>query len=360
MRRILFLAMNLNSGGAERQMVTVAMAMKEKGYDVTIACYEDGDFFLDQLKNKSVRVVWLLKNGVISRLITFRRFIRKGKYDVVISFLETPNILNCFAALGHHTWKVITGERSAKKEQLTSRRGHFVAWLQRNADTLVCNSYNSASMWRQYYPFMDKKLTTIYNMVSIGTLNCHKEDTNCNQKIKIVVAASYQYLKNPINVVKAIAMLSEKEKEKISLEWYGSPYAVPSAYEEMDSIIHALHLEDYVTLNGATKDIHARMCAADFVGLFSSVEGLPNAICEAMMLRKPVILSRVSDYNILVQGNGILCDGNKPESICDAFRKALFLVPEEIKAMGEMSYSLANSLFSKETIINQWEHVINT
>ena len=360
MKRILFLAMNLNSGGAERQMVTIATAMKEKGGDVTIVCYEAGDFFLDELENNGIRVFWLLKKRVIARLVTFRRFIKRGKYDVVISFLETPNILNCFAAFGHHGWKVITGERSAKKELLTSNRGQFVAWLQRRADALVCNSYNSASMWRRFYPYMDKKLTTICNMVSISPYDYYRGSPGCCQKLKIVVAASYQYLKNPINVVKAIAMLSKKEKNRLSLEWYGNPRVIPSAYDEMKSLIHILHLEESISINDATKDIHAKMCAADFVGLFSSVEGLPNAICEAMMLGKPIIFSRVSDYNNLVQGNGLLCDGNSPESICEAFRKALSLTPEIIRAMGEQSNCMANRMFSKDSIINQWDQLINS
>ena len=360
MKSILFLAMNLNSGGAERQMVTIATAMKEKGCDVTIVCYEEGDFFLTELENKEIRVIWLLKKRVLARLVAFRRFIKRGQYDVVISFLETPNILNCFAALGHHDWKVITGERSAKKELLTSFRGRFVAWLQRRTDALVCNSYNSASMWRQYYPYMNKKLTTIYNMVRISPVDYNIGSLDRCQKIKVVVAASYQYLKNPINVVKAIALLSGIEKNRLSLEWYGNPRAIPSAYEEMNSLIHVLHLEESITLHEATKDIHAIMCAADFIGLFSSVEGLPNAICEAMMLGKPIIFSKVSDYNNLVQGNGLLCDGNSPESIRDAFRKALSLTPTEIRTMGEKSSLMASRLFSKDIILNQWERLINS
>lgn len=360
MKSILFLAMNLNSGGAERQMVTIATAMKEKGYDVTIACYEEGDFFLEELNKNGIRVIWLLQKRVFARLVAFRSFIKRCKYDVVISFLETPNILNCYAAFGQHDWRVITGERSAKVELLTSSRGRFVAWLQRRTDALVCNSYNSASMWRRYYPYLNKKLTTIYNMVNISPNDSYKRAVDRSQRIKIVVAASYQYLKNPINVVRAIALLSEVEKNRLSLEWYGNPHAIPSAYEEMNSLIHVLHLEESITLYEATKDIHAIMIAADFVGLFSSVEGLPNAICEAMMLGKPILLSRVSDYHTLVQGNGFLCDGNSPESIRDALRKALSLTPAEMQSMGEKSYSMASQLFSKDKIINQWERLINS
>ena len=166
-KRVLFVAMNLNSGGAERQQVTIAISLKERGYNVSFVCYEEGDFFLDQLESAGIKVFWLLKKGTIERLLSFRRFIRKGNYDVVISFLETPNILNCFAALGGKKWRVITGERSAKPELLLSKRGHVVAWLQKRTDILVCNSYNAAAMWKKNYPFLEKKLATIYNFIRV-------------------------------------------------------------------------------------------------------------------------------------------------------------------------------------------------
>ena len=35
MKKILFLAMGLGSGGVERQMVTIAKLLKEKGYNVS-------------------------------------------------------------------------------------------------------------------------------------------------------------------------------------------------------------------------------------------------------------------------------------------------------------------------------------
>ena len=356
-KRILFVAMNLNSGGAERQQVTIATSLKERGYDVSFVCYDEGDFFLDQLESVGIKVFWLLKKGTVERLLSFRRFIRKGNYDVVISFLETPNILNCFAALGGKKWRVITGERSAKPELLLSQRGHVVAWLQKKTDILVCNSYNAAAMWKKNYPFLEKKLATIYNFIRVKP---QLVDNNYfpGEQIRIVVAASYQFLKNPINVVKALATLPKNDLGKIKIDWFGNKEAIPSAYGETKKLIEENQLQQVITLYDATKNIHDEMRTADFVGLFSSVEGLPNTICEALKLGKPIIFSRVSDYANLVQNNGFLCDGNDYKDIARVFQLALETTPSSRVEMGEESKKIADYLFEDEAIINKWISLI--
>ena len=269
MRHILFIAMNLNSGGAERQMVSIACGLKKRGHNVSFVCYQYGDFYGDKLREEGISITWLIKKSVFGRLLSYRRFIRGGGFDVVISFLETPNILNCFAAIGSHSWKVITGERSAKEDLLKTRRGHVVARLQEYADVLVCNSFNSAEMWRKTYPFLGKIITTIYNMVIVGKPSGVFCNTNDPQKTSILVAASYQYLKNPLNVVKAISLLSDDEKQRISLDWYGNPNTFPSAFGDMLSLVKDLDLGSIITLHEASKEIYEKMMEADFIGLFS-------------------------------------------------------------------------------------------
>ena len=114
------------------------------------------------------------------------------------------------------------------------------------------------------------------------------------------------------------------------------------------------------TAENASKNIAALISLILFVGLFSSVEGLPNAICEAMKLGKPIIFSRVSDFDVLVCNNGILCDGNNPESIRDALIKALSLSTSEMLEMGEKSRLLSEKLFGEDNIICKWESLINS
>lgn len=362
-KRILFLSPNLGSGGAERQIVTVASLFKDKGYDVEFLCYSEGNFYEHILKAKGIRVHWIILPNYFKRMMRVRSFIRKGGYDVVVSFLETPCFLNNFAAVGGRKWKIITGERNSKEKHLKSKRGKIFAWFQRYSDVIVCNSENARNMWLKYYPQYEHKLKVIYNTVTLQPVSAEyipKRDS----RLHMVVAASYQYLKNPIGVVNALALMSDEEKRKVRIDWYGRKEVASGdtrAYDEAIELIEQHGLGDVIALHGETKQIQDRMNEADVVGLFSSVEGLPNAICEGMSLGKPVIMSKVSDYDVLIdEFNGFLCDWDSLESIRDVLLKASCLTVDELRKMGECSKNKAQGLFSDENVIGKWIDVVNS
>lgn len=361
MSKILFLANDLSSGGAERQMITVAILLKEKGFEVEILCYERGDFYYEILKNNNIPVFWKIEDNYFIRLIKIRKFIRNSSYNVVISFLETANFLNCFSSIGGKKWKIITGERSSKKSTFISKRGIIFSWFQRYSDYIVCNSNNSKKMWLKYYPNYACKLVTIYNNVQLPNITS-EYIVKKNNMVHIVIAASFRYLKNPIGVVKALSLLNDDERKKIHVEWYGQKEFAnvhTQPYDDAIKLINKHNLKDTICLNPPTKDIANIMNSSDFVGLFSELEGLPNAICEGMMIGKPIIMTRVSDYSKLIDNtNGLLCNWEDIESIKDAFLSAINLKEKDILQMGVISKEKAESLFSKNEISKAWLRII--
>lgn len=362
-KRILFLSPNLglNGGGAERQIVTVASLLKDVGYDVEFLCYAEGDFYANLLRRKNIPVRYELLPNAIKRMFFVRRFIRKGKFNAVISFLETPNFLNNFAAIGGRTWKVITGERSAKERTFLSRRGKIFCRFQRFADYIVCNSDNAKQMWMNYCPQYSKKLVTIYNAVIFGKTNSAYVPKR-EGRLNVVVAASYQSLKNAIGLINALALFTDIEREKIHVDWYGNKNIAVTGtkiYEEAVVAVEKYGLEGVISLREGTNDINNKMFEADVVGLFSKYEGLPNAICEGMMLGKPIIMTRVSDYTTLVDdSNGVLCDWENVETIKNALLRLINKPVCDLVKMGEASKNKARALFSKEQITNSWVKLI--
>lgn len=358
--KVLFLSPNLGcgGGGAERQIVTVACLLKDAGCDVEFLCYAGGDFYAHILNDKQIPIRWLIFPNYFRRLFGVRKFIRSGSYDAVISFLETPNFLNNFAAIGGKRWKVITGERSAQERTFFSRKGKIFCWFQRYADYIVCNSDNARKMWMKHYPAYEKKLKTVYNNVTLQPVTSEyvpKKDG----KLHIVVAASYLDVKNPFGFVKALSMLSDDEKCLIHVDWYGKNDDHRKAvYDAMSKQIMEYSLHN-ISLHPAIENIQDKMKEADIVAIFSKYEGLPNAICEGMMLEKPIIMTRISDYAVLVdETNGFLCDWDKPETMKDALVQALRSSKEELIEMGKSSKSKAECLFSAGSIKNKWMSLI--
>ncbi len=357
MKRILFISPRLGQGGAERQMVTIAQLLKHKGYDVEVLCYSYGNFFEDLLHQNGIPVYWKQHNYLL-RLITCTWFIQRKNYDVVISFLPTPSFINCFAASFRKKWIVITGERSSVVKAPTSVMSKIYSWYRRYSDYIVCNSDNARRMWEEVFPTYKEKMRTIYNTVILGDVTSEyipKQDG----KLHVCIAASIYGTKNPLGLVKAILLMTEEERGRIVIDWYGRSQAQigdTKVYDETCAQIAEHRLQNVLRLHDATKDIANIMNQSDGVALFSDHEGLPNAICEGMMLGKPIVMTRVSDYNTLIEEgrNGFLCDWDNPESIKSALFRMAGLSADELIQMGNLSKEKANMLFSEEKVISEW------
>lgn len=359
MKKILFLSRSLSSGGSERRMVNLARLLKEKGYDVCFICLRDTDFYKPMLIEMNIPIM-IVKGNILNPFAIIKS-IRSIKPDAVISFLETPNIINCYASVLRHSWITITGESSSfnelyKELSLVHKiRGHFMGYLMRYCNYLICNSEHAKDLWIRSYPRYKKKIKTIYNPVIIKTL-ISTYIPLLDNKCHIVVAASYQYLKNPLGLIRAVSKM--KFREHLVIDWYGAKLA---AYMESEKLVSDLNLGDIIRLHGPSKDIHNIMNSADVIALFSKVEGLPNAICEGMMIGKPIIMTRVSDYKQLVtEQNGFTCDWNDEDSIANVLDKVVSLNEQELKRMGEKSKEVAKQLFNLDTIVGKWIDVVDT
>ena len=362
MKKIIIFIDNLGSGGTQRQAVNLAGMLQSCGCEVSVLVYGDFPFYKPYLDERNIPVVLIEKGSMIGRLFAIRRYLRRSNVDVVIAFLETPGFIACFSKIGGAKWKLITSERSAKMSTFTGRRQRFFNWFERFADAKVCNSENARLMWQKHYPQWSEKYHTIYNPVLIPTsVQTLSAAHSKGDQLVITVAARYQGLKNPLRVVAAVAGLTQEQQDKLLIIWHGRAEATPGntiVYDRAVSMVKKYHLENCVHLNGETDDIYSVMANSDVVGLFSTVEGLPNAICEGMMLGKPVVMSCVSDFGVLVEDNGVLCDQQSVNSIRSALTFLLSLSEEQLREMGDASRAKAQEFFSPNTICERWMSLI--
>lgn len=366
MKKLLFVG-GMKPGGAEHQMVVLAILLKKEGYEVFYLCGDNSDFYQRDLELAGIpiiritvrKIASILKLNIPREAFLFYRIVKKGKYDTIISFLAEWNFFNCLTANFKKTrHRAITGIRNNRDEVFLLKRERFYTKFEKYTDLIVSNSDSAKNKYANYYPKLASKLTTIYNIVDlplIVSLYFRKKDGKTN----IIVPASYREVKNPIRMLEAVALMPSDDRHNLRIAWYGNIKGGKEIYDKMVDCINQHHLNDVVFLYDATTDIANRINEADMVGLFSSSEGLPNSICEGMMLAKPVIMTRVSDYNVLVdQSNGILCEWDNVQSIRDALVTASHLSKESLISMGRCSKIKAISLFSKNKVLEQWKGIL--
>lgn len=363
---ILCIIEDLGPGGAQRQLVNFSVWLKGKGHEVSFLTFFYKGFYLETLKDTGINHSCLPIKNPLKRIIRFRRFIRSGHYDAVVAFLGVPAFLAEMAAIPSRNWKLIIGERSANPNILKSTRGRFLRFFHLFANHIVANSQTNIDLVRKVNPLLsDKQCHIIYNAIDLQLYSPEKEFVFKRGGItKIVVAASYRRLKNLLGLIEAVKLLSEPEKAKLKIDWYGDKWANPNPdyiLAEAEKKIAQLGLEKVFTLHPATMELPQKIKQADVVGLFSYFEGLPNAVCEGMACGKPILTTAVSDLPVFINDeiNGKLCEPFNIESITEGLRFFIQKEPIDLMKMGQLNLKMAIDLFDQEKVFEQYYQLLN-
>ncbi len=363
--RIFCLIDSLGSGGAQRQLVTMAVGLKKRGHLIRFLVYHKNDHFLPLLQAEDIYCQIIQPCSYVQRVLAIRQILREGWQDVVLAFLEAPSFYAELACIPTKRWGLVVGERLADPSM---RRG-IGLWLRqfhRLADAVVCNSYTNQLMLEALFPFLKKKMFTVYNTVDLTLFHSVSDETINNENIcergfRIVIAAGYHEKKNMINVAKALLILKNKKIPlPIVVDWFGAMQADQVPYKKVQQFIAENELENIFRLHDTTRDIAIEYCNADAIGLFSFYEGLPNVVCEGMASGKPILLSNVCDAGNLVEDgkNGFLCDPSSPEDIADKIIIMFTLSELQRRQMGLESRRMAELLFAESVVIDRYEHIL--
>jgi glycosyltransferase involved in cell wall biosynthesis len=363
--RILCLIDSLGSGGAQRQLATLAAGLKRRGHELRFVVYRPEDHFLPLLLEAGITHELVPPGSYVRRALVIRRILRDDRQDVVLSFLEAPNLYASLAAIPSRTWGLVLGERSAHPG-LARGRQKWLRQTYRLADAIVCNSHTNRLMLEAAFRFVRGKVVTIYNTVDLQRFHPRKWEGKADASprgdpFNIVVAASYRDNKNMMNVAKALLALKNDDRcPPVLVDWYGDTPSGPASRDQVSAFIAECELHDWFRLHAASRDIDEELATADAAGLFSFVEGLPNSICEAMACGKPIVLSEVCDASGLVRNaeNGLLCDPDSPDDIADKLKRLATMNTADRAAMGRESRSMAESLFAEATVLDRYERLL--
>lgn len=364
--KILCLIDSLGSGGAQRQLVTLAIGLKKRGHQLRFLVYHQDDHFLPLLQEAGIPCQMIPSCSYLKRVFVLRKVLRQGWQDVVLAFLEASSFYAELACIPKQRWGLVVGERFAN----TAMNKGVSAWLRqfhRMADAIVCNSYTNKIMVESVFPFLKNKLFVIYNMVDLKLFSAFQDKIDGvsfpDRPFRIVVVASYLERKNMMNVAKALSILKEKQSTPSMLvDWFGGMPANSSAFNNVKQYIDENKLNELLHLHSSTRNIAKELSCADAVGLFSFFEGLPNAVCEGMASGKPILLSNVCDAGNLVKNgkNGYLCNPDSPEDIAEKILNMFSLSEHERQRMGKESRRMAEQFFLEDIVIDRYEVILTS
>lgn len=354
--KILLLIDSLGAGGAQRQLVGLAVMLKQRGHNVIVVTYHDNQFYADTILNAGVPYVYLKKaENPLRRIPTIGNYIRKTKPDWVISYLETPSIVASVVRHFNSRFRLIVSERNTSPRIGKNEKIRFL--LFKLADYIVPNAYSQEEFIVKYFTKLKPKTVTIANFVDTDYF--HPVEHKRRAVPEIVVAASIWPPKNTLGLIESIKILKQKGL-RFHISWYGKMESNIDYYNECVQKIKNLDVSECLSLLDKTKDIREKYQNADYFLLPSFYEGTPNVICEALACGLPVACSRVCDNQIYVQDgiNGYLFAPKSVEDMAETIAKLIATDDATYAAFRRNSRKMAEEKLSKSKFIESYEKLL--
>lgn len=358
MKRIYLLIDSLGSGGAQRQIVELAVLLKERRNEVLVGYYHPIHFYQPFLDRHGIPYQ-LIPNAVSGwrRIGCVRQSIRTFQPDTVISYLDTPNIISCLLLATGMKFRLIASERNTTQEFSLRERVKF--FLLRMANAVVPNSFSQGKFIYEHFPRLAPKVTVITNFVDTKTFSPaqQQKDRNVEHKLRILVVGRVTKQKNVMRFLLTIKRLRD-EGHSFFVDWYG--YRGSDSEHQWTDFIRNERLDTVFRFHEPSQNIVTCYREADIFVLPSIYEGFPNVLCEAMSCGLPVACSNVCDNPMIVKNsyNGFLFDPLSVDDMAEKLRHLLTLSDYERSTMGHRSREIALHLFSVDKFVDAYESLI--
>lgn len=299
-KKVGLLISSLNGGGAERVVSRLSTILNSE-YDIYLLLFDTKNIKYDY-KGKIIDIKAPANSkGLLSKIKllmqrTYRtKAIKKTEnLDIVISFLDSPNIVNilsknkgCKVAISIRNYTDI----GKKPSRILKLANFFMKRLYKKADLVIPVSKEISKMLFEKYFISKSKLKVIYNpydIIDIERLaNEDIEDKyeNFMRSEKIFISVGRQvYQKGYLHLVKAFKLVLEKEPDaKLIIIGSGNNDV------KLMKLINDLGIENRVLLTGFQKNPFKFIKKSQVYIMTSLFEGFPNALVEAMACGCPVI-----------------------------------------------------------------------
>lgn len=379
-KKILFYNGSLRMGGIERVLIEVLQNLDKEKYDIDLVI-EDGirslnvfekdipkyinlcylkpeklikktDWYRQRRKNFIYRIIYqmmMVYEGYIKRK-NLKKIGKNKKYDVVIDFdMGLSKFIDYIQADKKITWIHANIESWYKKKNRIIRLGKRLKKYDKVVS--ICDVMKESTV--KLYPFLDKKITRIYNPFNFDRIvNLAEENTDKNLEkylgnsyfVSIMRLTLQQ--KDFETLIKGFKLAKDRGiKEKLYILGDGPDR------EQIENMVKLEKMENEIYLLGNVKNPYPWIKKSEALVHSSKYEGLPTVLIEALVLDKLVISSDcpTGPREILENGElGYLYDVGDYEKLGD------LLVEKKMKNFDRKKIEK----YSMNEVIREYEKII--
>ncbi len=288
MNNISILISTLDSGGAEKQAVLLAVQLSQKTKVNLIVLYGQHAEYkrnVTLLANSTVNVNKLTGN-MLSKMKEIRRILKETRTDVLFNYLTMPDLIGSFVAklTGVKVYNGIRNSRLPKGKRIMERLAHNI-W----ATGTVFNCYSGADYFSEL-GFKKEKITVIPNCFpDIAEPMSRTEGISKT----IITVGRFDPQKDYKTLIASVASLKRKDFH-LCIVGYGI------LEEQIRQWVKEYGIDDLAEIHIKPNNVQELERTADIYLSTSLFEGTSNSIMEALNWSLPVVATSVGDNNHLV------------------------------------------------------------
>ena len=327
MKKLLFAAYSLDIGGIEKALVTLTNYLQKCGYEITIVLEKKQGIFFKEL-NENIKIIEYRpdesKNILIRKIKNLCNRLKfivkyKGKYDfsacfatysISSSFVSRTASKNC-ALWGHADYLTLFDNDKTKMKEFFIKRKY------KKFKHIIFVSKEGKDSFIKIFPQMKDKIIVSNNLIDSKKINQLAEEIIDEQKEKDVttfinVGRHDERQKRLTRLINASKKLKEDGyKFKVLLVGDGQD----RGFYKQEVIKQ--ELQENIIFLGKKENPYPYFKISDCVILTSDYEGYPVVFLESFILNKPLITTKVSDYDQVEGKYGYIAD----KSVEDIYEK---------------------------------------
>ncbi len=348
-RKVLLAINALYHGGAEAQLMHLAVGLAESGHEVTLCCIDDTYVELGRLERAGVEVVALHAGSRLQRLLALPGLTRLARRsEIVHCTIWDASLWGRIAAILARR-PVVVADHSTDRSIHTSASGasreSWIALHNRLLDPFTYATVSCALPQRQV--LLDEgvsaeKIVYIPNGLPLSELKGAAAGGPSRTELglpedapTIVQIGVFREEKNQLGALDVVAAVREAGIDA-QLVFVGDGWTT----EEVEARAAELGAE-WAHFLGFRSDVPALLRLADLMLQPSLADAMPMTVLEAMALKVPVVATDVGDIAAMLDGRAGLC---VPPGDTEGLARActeLLADPERRRAMGEAGAEIA-------------------
>ena len=376
MRKVLIVTDSLRGGGAEKVLYDILKNIDLKKYRIDIFLIFNYGIYKYKIEELGISIEGLfnerkdLINNIFykklkSLLIKISRWIyckypflikklKRKEYDIEIAFLEGYST-SLIANRKNNSKKIGWVHIDLEKHKIVDRKLESKSY--NKIDKIICVSNDSKKSVENLYPELKAKIEVIYNPIPKEEIlkNGLKESNIYSiEKVNLITVGR-------LNKQKGYDILLKTHNELLKEGLDYNLYILGEGEErkKLEQYIKDNNIEKNTFLLGFKENPYPYIKEADIFISSSRYEGYPLVICEAICLEKPIIATKCTGPNEILEGGkyGLLAEVESVESLRENMKK--LISSEELRKKYSKLSKERSKIFDIKKTMKQIERVLD-